>query len=267
MKRTTDNAFHRHHGPDTSGGALRLNPLRAAIRSHHFGVALKLSPMRVRDIIPVWRQIGSPANSSNLLLNLDQHDWNWRGRRAHLLEILNAQNITPDETFGSSALVLNDVSLGELLHRASTDSCSIVRMEGPVEALDVEYISKSLNEGRSALDGDLRATAAINIRNDRRIGLHTREQVYAVKLAGENFRQYVAALRREPASHFAAPPVWMVEYVIGLTGQIKVRPIETDANEESIDIGVSTPVNRTTGPARYAMIYDLPSHSWHFDEE
>lgn len=267
MTRSTHNAFHRN-GPDSSGAApSRLNPLRAAVHDRDFGAKLKLSPMRAADILPVWREIGEPDNAANLLVGLDEHDWNWRGRRAHLTEILAAMHIAPAAVFDRSSLVLTDLSLAQLLRRASSAYCSIVRIEGPIESLDAEWIARSIADDRSPLEAEVRASASVTVQEDRRVGLHVRDRMDAIKLAGENFRYYVAALLNEPASRFAAPPPSMIEYLIGLTGQIKVRPIETDVNVESIDIGVSTPVKRSTGPARYAMVYDLPSHSWHFDEE
>lgn len=158
------------------------------------------------------------------------------------------------------ALLLEDEEFEQLVGAAAWRSMTAIRIEGPVEASDVEAILAAIAAGRPAISGDLRAVASVRIEPGGGLEFAARSMRPIARLVAEDLACYAAAVLRCAAEEVSRPPLHQVLRLLESSGSICVRPEETDVFAESIDVGIATSAGR---PADRSLIYDLPSDTWH----
>jgi hypothetical protein len=258
-----------------------LSSMTVTLRETDYGWSLKLSPMRAFDALRIWPTLTSNPAASSLLYDVTLDAVRLSERPATRMphdpamedktvsELADQLGINIMDRFAGERLVLDELSLRELVGMTNTRRMRCALVEGPIEARDAEAIAEATRRGHCPLEAEFRAVAAIAVDNDRHITLDTRSREHAIRLAAENFRHYLAAIRDRPFDEFAAPQDWQIGRLLEVSGSLTVRPIETDVFSTSIDVGVSTTaVNQPgqvhdSGPADQSLIYDLPSHTWH----
>jgi hypothetical protein len=267
MNASENNAFLR------GGNSLRfsrnrslaglLAPMRARLDQTASGYALTVEPMRAVDALKPFLQLAPTEFGLTLLCGeVDQAAGSTRDDRS-VASIARQHGINVVEQFTERSVLVDEQALRALASRAQLDGLTAILIDGPVEQSDVDAIDAAVAQGGSALDAELRAVAAMHVLEDRVVTLETRESRDASRLAAENFRHYLAALRGRPSRQFAAPEAAIVERLLEYSGEIAVRPIETEIFSTSIDVGVSTQPEGDTHPADQSLIYDVYSNSWH----
>ncbi|MHC4948446.1 MAG: hypothetical protein ACYTG1_09315 [Planctomycetota bacterium] len=264
MEPTIANAFtdtdgSRRPSPRASLTGM-LSAMRADLESTHPGWRLRLRPMRALDVAAAWPAMAGDA--THVLLLPD----GGRDRATTSVDVMAARlGVAVLERFGEGCVVLDVDALGQLAALADLVGCTAVGVDGPVERRDAEAIALALRAGRSALAVEMRATLAVRFGPARTVTVDTRHRGRALRFVAETFRHYVAALRRRPVASIERPAITQLERLMGVSGAIAVRPIETRMFATSIDIGISTE-GEPTGPADCSLVYDIPSDTWH-DEE
>lgn len=261
------NAFTRSAGASlgstTPVDTAHMAPLHAAIAEIPAGQTLTLSPMRAVDLARALVQLSPRLSASTLVFGVDQTNFLERGANIPLAEVCECLEITPLEVFGSGCVALDDDGLARLLSSMQTTRLRLVRVDGPIEALDAKAIMAACDRGDSALEAEFRAVASVVIVNDAEITVELREKSHAGMLVSENLRQYLAAMLGRACSAVSVPFHWQAERLLGATGTILVRPIETEIYEAAVDVGIATGTEASAGPATLSLIYDLPSDTWH----
>lgn len=161
-------------------------------------------------------------------------------------------------------LVLDLDDAVTLVSVLETHRVRLTKIAGPIERRDDQAIMRAWAQQRSPLEVELRATAAMQVDDDRRLTLHVRETDQALRVVAQSFRQYLAAVLGDSAQKLATPDLDVLRHLFSISGSITVRPIETEVFPGSVDVGVS-PMIDTERPADIALIYDRPSRSWHGD--
>ncbi|TVQ51974.1 MAG: hypothetical protein EA377_11250 [Phycisphaerales bacterium] len=167
------------------------------------------------------------------------------------------------EVFSDHALAVDELTLRELVTSCPQRAFCCVLVDGPIESGDARAVSRAIENKLSPLAVELRATASLRVNNDSSVTLETRDQSLGLHLVSESFRQYLASLGRRPVSDFNGPETWQMERLLGVSGEINVRPRETDWYSTSVDVGISTECGEHTRPADRSLVYDLPSGTWH----
>jgi len=242
-----------------------LTPMRAKLEQAMNHWQLTMAPMRALDAFSVWASLSPSDDACTLLADLSSPAV-MSAEPLGGLKLLERLEVDIGEPIDDAHLVLNDAQLRGVLDILDSDKLSLVRMTGLVDARDAAAIDAAIARGESALDAEVRAIAAMQVTKDTLITLDVRQPEDAHKLVAENFRQYLAALLNKPAGLIEAPRPWQIERLMSETGELTVRPIESEVYKSFVDIGISTLPNGTPGPAMRSLIYDLPSGTWH-DEE
>lgn len=279
MTRKINNAFTRpavrsaaanQNGSENQSPARgeAIAPLRAFLHETDFGWSLWLSPMTAVDALSVFSTIGVAGATSNLLMAAGQSSWTKATRATGdqpmtMGAIAERLGIKPIDQFGHDDLVLDNASLVELLSAVEIPSLRLVRIEGPLETADAIWIEKAIAAGQSPLLAEVRAVAALDVRDDGSVTLHVRRQRDALALLAEQFGQYLSAVLNQPSEKLGRPELWQLERVMSLTGKAEVRPVETQVFSTSVDVGISTRSGEDAGPADRSFIYDRPSETWH----
>jgi hypothetical protein len=262
-----------------------LSSMTAALTETDFGWSLDLSPMRAFDALRIWSKLTNRSDAGTLLFAVELAEQPGEpstrsriskstGRAQSISELADHLGIEVIDQFGDDQLVLDDLALRELIGMTMTRRMTCVLVEGPIEARDVRAIVRASQTGQNPLGVEFRAVAAMTVHDDRRITIETRTRDQALRLVAENFRHYVAAVQDQPVDAFGSPDLWQLERLLGISGMLTVRPIETDVFSTSIDVGVSTTASNESAPdeaglpldcrpADRSLIYDLPSHTWH----
>lgn len=286
MKPSHSNAF-RELSQATSGrdemqqvSSPALSSMTAVLCETDFGWSLKLSPMRAFDALRIWSDLTKTKDACSLLYDVVIGEVNLDPRRASrmprestvgksIADHAEQLGISYVENFGRDCLALDDLSLRELVGMTNIRSMTCVLIEGPIESRDADAIIAASRRGEHPLVAELRAAAAMTVGEDRHVTLETRTRRQAVQLVAENFRHYLGAVRDRPFDEFGSPEPWQVERLLGVSGSLTVRPIETDVFSTAIDVGISTAApdhpggEPDSGPADKSLIYDLPSQTWH----
>ncbi|MCI0631650.1 MAG: hypothetical protein L0Y44_13455, partial [Phycisphaerales bacterium] len=195
---------------------------------------------------------------------MEQSAWRDGEAETPLSEIARRLAIEPIGVIDATQLVMDEVSVRELVCLCQPTRLLIVAVEGEVDASDARAMNSAVEASRSPLLAELRAVAALEVLGDRSIVLHCRSRNTALTLMAENFRHFLAAVTSRPAGRFHAPQPWQIERLMGCSGAITIRPIETQVFSTSIDVGINTSAKeRFSRPADRALIYDLPSGTWH----
>jgi hypothetical protein len=141
----------------------------------------------------------------------------------------------------------------------------MTRVEGEIDARDAAAIMAAASRGGSDFDVELRAAASAGVIENRAITFEVRRREAALRLLADNFAHYLAAVLTRPVEGLGTPDPGQLERLIGVTGRLTVRPIETDVFSTLIDVGISTTAAEggDAGPADRSLIYDVPSHTWH----
>lgn len=243
-----------------------LSSMQVDLRETEFGWSLELSPMHAIDALAALdlallalTEIGAVQ----YLVSMEQSSWRAGDAEMPLDEIARRLAIPAITTLGPDQLVLDKTNLHQLLGVCQPSRLVAVAVEGMIDARDAAAMNKAMEAGRSPLLAELRAVAAVEVLGDRSIVLHCRSKAMALALVADNFRHYLAALQDTPAARFEAPEPWQVDRLLGRSGMMTVRPIETQRFSTSIDVGVNTSKERFTQPADRSLIYDIPSNTWH----
>jgi hypothetical protein len=262
MKPTISNAFTRN--PRKSLAA-SLASLRADLRETGFGWSLALSPMQASDAVEALTHALPDEQRARSVYLVAAELLDWRGVTDDmtLADIVARLGITALEQFADDQVAVQADSLTQLVALCPAKRLLIVEVEGPIEGRDAIAMNKALDARLSPLDVEIRATAAMEICNDRTVTLHVRDKNRAIDVVAENFRHYLAALRDRSVAHFAPPALWQLERLFTLTGALTVRPIETQVFSTSIDVGINTSRDEVTQPADRSLIFDVPSNTWH----
>jgi len=266
MKPTITNAFT--HGQAgwrrlRGGPSAAVATLHAALQETNAGWSLVMSPMRVIDALPAWCALGAPGLAGTLICNLRQPGWTQGRQPLHAAQIASRLGLSVTDDFGAAGLALEDEALSALAGMVRTRRLQAARIEGPIEAMDAKAIRSAFDAGRSPLEAELRAVAAIDSSDDRNIKLEVRRLDQALPFVAENLRYYLAAMLDQPATKFCAPPLWQIERLASVSGTLSVRAIETKVCGSFVDIGVGTSAGDEARPAERSLIYDRPSDSWH----
>lgn len=269
MKPTAHNAFERSWSAARGPRSLvsMLTPMQAKIVEVGDRFELTLAPMRAVDALGVWSNLADAEPAATLLA--DRKDSAQAVSSANEiggLKLLERLAIETGEHVDAHHLLLADDQLDEVVDMISSDRLQLVKLTGMVDARDAAAIDAAIANNTSALDADVRAIASMEVVRDNIITMHVRNPVHAYQLVAENFRQYLAAMLGKPARSLDAPQPWQIERLMSVTGELTVRPIETEIFSTFVDIGISTNPAGMTGPAARSLIYDLPSGTWH-DEE
>jgi hypothetical protein len=194
---------------------------------------------------------------------LEQSAWRDGAEPMPIADVAQRLAIPVVERIDDHELVLDTLSLRQLVSLCQPTRLLVTFVDGPVDARDVAAIDKAVDAGRSPLTAELRAEAALEVMGDRSVVLHSRDKNLALRVVADNFRHYLAALRNRSATKFAAPETWQLERLFELTGMLTIRPIETQMFSTSIDVGINTSKERFDRPADRSLIYDIPSNTWH----
>lgn len=267
MTRTDSNAFLRSgqsfdtHPRGSLAGLLA--PLRAVMNPTEIGQILTLSPLRFEDIKTLWMSFGDHRQIVNLLIDLETSEPRMNADRTTLQALAHESGAEVLSAFGDDQILVDDEALSHLFERGLAPGIRIVRITGPVEAIDAQMIEDALRQGRSPLKAELCAVASLGMPTECSLQLETRNTSDALRTVAESFRHYIAFQRRMPVSAIAPPATWQMQQLLDLVGEICVRPIETEVFSTSIDIGICSESGGPTRPANRSLIYDVFTNTWH----
>ncbi len=273
-----------HDMPETpdprppGGHPIGLVPLEARLVASSDGVepggwvTLKIRPMHVAQTQEVWcSELPSPARTILLEGSFEADSAAGMGEAMGLLGELAARSRVRlgSSTTGSvavataigEALVLEDAEFERLVQMLSWRTLVAARLEGPVEASDLEAMRRACAAGLPAIAGDLRAVASLRVEPDGGIEFAARTIRPIARLIAEDLACYVAAVLRREIDDISRPAVAQITRLLEVSGSIRIRPEETDVFAQSVDVGICT--SEHDGPAANSLIYDLPSDSWH----
>jgi hypothetical protein len=240
-----------------------LSPMRARLDQSASGFSLTVEPMRAVDALDPFLDLVPTDYGLTLLCGEVARSDESATTDRSIGALARRHGITVVERFSDRYVLVDEQALRALAARTRLDGLTAVLIDGPVEQCDVDAIDAALARRGSPLEAELRAVAAMRVVDDRVVTLETRESRDASRLAAENFRHYLAALRGRPSRQFAAPEAAIIERLLEYSGEIAVRPIETEVFSTSVDVGVSTQPDGDTHPADQSLIYDVYSNSWH----
>jgi hypothetical protein len=260
--RKPDPAAGKKRNPRKSLAA-SLASMQVDLRESDFGWSLELSPMRAIDALDGLNPGHVEQTSLRFLVSMEQSAWRSGSSNTSIAEIADRLAISTLDRFGSDQLVLDELSMRQLVSLCQPTRLIVVVGDGPIDERDAGAINRAIDAGKSPLLAELRAITALEVLGDRSVVLHCRDRAQALGLVSQNFRHYLAALRDRPMAQFGAPEPWQVERLLDNTGMLTVRPIETQVFSTSVDVGVNTTRERFTQPADRSLVYDLPSDTWH----
>jgi len=240
-----------------------LSPMQADLREAEFGWSMELSPMQAVDALQALAEHLPDSTEYNYLVTLEQSAWRDGEEELSLSAIADRLAVAPLEQVNESMIVVDQDGLQELVCLCESSRLLVVAVDGMVDARDAKAMCKAIDEGKSPLRAELRAVWAVEVVGNRSLVLHSRSKVVAHAVVAANFQHYLAALLSKPTKAFAAPQPWQVERLLDHTGIMTVRPIETQIESGSIDVGVNTTRDRFTQPANQSLVFDRPSNSWH----
>lgn len=264
MTRAVSNAFTRSAVRATGEPArASFTPLRAEFVERSDGVRLLLSPMRALDVVPTMAR-ETAGRFLNIIIEADGAgdigDRHLPQGAAAICRHLNLPHEVVDEV---GTVALTDAVLVRLLAQVEFRRLAFARVDGPVEPADARFLRRAARESGSTLSGDVRATQAATIIGDEFITYDVRDRPRAYQLVAENMRHYLAAVLHRSLGEVDAPAAWQIERLLGVSGSMIVRPIETEVYSTTVDVGIVTAPGSHAGPASHSLIYDLPSGSWH----
>jgi len=243
--------------------ASSLTPMQVDFREANFGWSLELTPITAVDALQGLTFAVADPSSLCFLVSMEQSAWREGENDMPISEIAQRLAIPFIEKLGPDELVMNELSLRQLVSLCQPTRLLVAVVDGSIDARDAQAMNKSIDAGRSPLLAELRTIAALEVLGDRAVVLHCRDRALGLGLIAENFRHYLAALSGRPMAKFDAPETWQVDRLISSTGMLTVRPIETEVFTTSIDVGINTSKERFTQPADRSLIYDIPSNTWH----
>jgi hypothetical protein len=133
-------------------------------------------------------------------------------------------------------------------------------VDGPIEIGDADAIIQAVSESQSPLRSDMRMQSIVTSTGGNGIRAHVRKHDDALIIAACAIAQYATDLLGGPVAY---PDLGLIDYLLGQTGYISIKPVETEVYSTFVDMGVST--SDSTQPANATLIYDLHSDSWHGD--
>jgi hypothetical protein len=224
------------------------------------------SPLRAPSSATLFVPLQADVKGDvQFLVSMEQSAWSDGRDDAELCMIARRLGLAPLETIGTDQLVLDAGSLRALVAIVEPARLLVVAVSGSVDQRDARAMNKAIEATRSPLTAELRAVAALEVLGDRSVVLHCRERALAVNVVAENFRHYLAAILNRSPHAIASPDAAQIDHLLRISGALTVRPIETAVNGTSIDVGINTSLSRFSQPANLALVYDLPSNTWHME--
>lgn len=227
---------------------------------------LRIRPMHLSQAIEVWtHDLPSPAWTVVVGTSIEAGTTDLEAIAGLARRSRERLGLPKDDAVREGAdgpFLLNDEEFELLAGSAAWRSMTAIRIEGPVDAGDLDAIVSTIRAGRPAIAGDLRAVASLRVEAGGGLEFAARSMRPIAKLVAEDLACYAAAVLRRGADEVSRPPLHQVLRLLESSGSISVRPEETDVFAESIDVGVSTSAAGDR-PADRSLIYDLPSDTWH----
>ena len=154
--------------------------------------------------------------------------------------------------------------------RDSRMNCSITspwlaRINGPVEDGDAHALHRAWEQQTCLLAAELRASVSLTRGPHDVLVLRTDDQDVALHAAGELFREHVHRTSSRPRERIARPDAGLMHAILGISGTVSIRPIETQCYSTWIDVGINTCPSRSIRPGDCSVIYDTVGNSWHGD--
>jgi hypothetical protein len=230
-----------------------LVPLQAHAQGGGDAWSVTIAPASAAEALPLWLLAAGPASHALLV----------PGDGVGLGALAERWSIPTEATFPAGAIALAPIALCELVTIGQPERFAAVLIDGPIDDGDARAITAAVREGRSPLACELRANLAVRGAGPRVTVVDARERAILATFVGERLRHYVAALRRGRVDEVGGPEPALVERVLERSGMLRVRPIETEVYSTFIDVGISTTVDESAGPADASLIYDLTSRTWH----
>lgn len=251
-----------------------LAPLRTRLRPVADGHELVIQPMRPVDALgPFTATPAAPARPTSDQLADQGHDGLTPESSTLLLgtgdagpslaDIADLVRIPLIDRFGRDQLVVDDFSLARLVARPEVRLAAAVRIAGPIEADDARWIQRGLASGLDPLASEVRTVRAMQVGANRTLLVHVRHARDAMRFVAENLRHFLAAVAELPLADVAPPDVGLLVPLFEPSGELSVRPVETDVYSTSVDVGIVTSPPDAPRPADASLIYDLHGSSWH----
>ena len=216
-----------------------MAPMQCVFSTIDGGHELRLSGMPLDRILPLLMEIDDGVES-NLLVGFGP------GLSTHMME-----------SSGRGSRQLTD----ELLNHIAW----IARINGPVEDGDAHALHRAWEQQTCLLAAELRASLSLTRGPHDVLVLRTDDQDVLLHAAGELFREHVHRTSSRPRQRIATPDAGLMHAILGISGTISIRPIETHSYSTWIDVGINTCPSRSIRPADCSIIYDTVGNSWHGD--
>ena len=232
---------HQYDSNTTSSLAGLMAPMQCAMRKIDDGHELRLSGVSIDRILPLLA--GSEhSDASNLLVGFDPE--------------LTASAMQPTGHVPGPRRLSDDL-LNHIVW--------IARIEGPVEDGDAHALHHAWEQRSCLLAAELRANLSVIRGVNGVLILRTDDQDVLLHAAGELLREHVHRTTGRPLHRIEAPDAGLLHALLGISGTMSLRPIETQSYSTWIDVGISTCASRSIRPADCSVIYDTVGNSWHGD--
>ena len=216
-----------------------MAPMQCAMSALDRGHELRLSGVPLDRILPLLMEIDDEAES-NLLVGFDPT------LESHTME-----------STGRGPTRLTD----ELLNHIAW----LARINGPVEDGDAHALHRAWEQQTCLLAAELRASVSLTRGPHDVLVLRTDDQDVALHAVGELFREHVHRTSSRPRERIARPDAGLMHAILGISGTVSIRPIETQCYSTWIDVGINTCPSRSIRPGDCSVIYDTVGNSWHGD--
>lgn len=242
--RSNTEAGHLFGHPQSSLASM-LVPLRIELQTTERGFALHMTPQRGLDALRVLAD-WCPAERPITLV----------GGRLPLTDVDAAEH---------SAVLLGDDAFALPDLRIAREMAYAVRVDGPVEPRDALAIDRAVRRGDDPLSADLRAMSAVVDTGHGSLLVASRCEESLHRVVADAMRSYLEAFGAQLDGPVSAPEPELIAGLLGVSGALTVRPIETEFFRSFVDIGVSSFTGETVGPANLSLIYDVITKTWHSD--
>lgn len=256
--------------PGSASLASLLAPLRARINRIDDGFELVIQPMRPVDAVAPFLAASTddredaPGHTTNLVLGASAVPGQLPAARS-LGALADEADIPILERFDDDRLVLDDGAFTRLAARSGAVIAAAARIDGPIEASDARWIARGLESGVSPLATEVRTQRAIVASDQLTLSVHARRERDVMPFVAENLRHYLAAVSGIGLERVPAPDAGLLVPLFEQSGEIAVRPIETDVYSTAVDVGIATSPLESPRPADASLIYDLHATTWHGD--
>lgn len=249
-----------------SGGANGWDPVFDQTRDLSAYHRLAISPFRIEDLLGVWAGDRSGGPRLNVILDCEVTG----ARVDDALDVLRdlhrhtVEQVGPDTAEG--LLVLDDTALELYTSSFEIKELALVRVEGPVDRGDIVAMLSSTSRGRSPLDVELRGMTATEFVKDGPTILESRNVDVVASALGKDLARYVESILRVPEGEIPPPPDSAVMRLLAKSGDILVRPQDTELLGNNVDVGICTSPKARRGSIDTSLVFCRPEGTWHARE-